>query len=47
MECMCENSETPARKKEIFSEMAELLARDGLLTKEEKNDIKNRIWQEK
>lgn len=46
MESVHENSRIANPKKEVFSEMAELLEKAGLLTKEEKNCMKNMIWQE-
>lgn len=41
-----ENGKAASGKKEILGEVAELLKEAGFLTDEEKNCIKNMIWQE-
>lgn len=46
MEPVLEDLKAVNRKKEIFSQTAELLEEVGLLTKEEKNCMKDMIWQD-
>lgn len=46
MEPVHEKLKAADRKREIFCEVVELLEEAGLLTGEEKNCIKNMIWQE-